>query len=169
MRKIRKITLQVRNLELFFSNLIKGDGHRAILKRDDGKILKPVQPPPKGPREAKFYVDINRSLHPADQAIKQHIPKFFGIEQVGFVNGVTVTEEFLVLEDLTEGFELPSVMDVKIGKKTWGPDASQAKILQESAKYVGTKGPFGYSVLGMIVHAFDISKVKLLRWPLFSS
>ena len=39
----------------------EGDGQRAILKREDGKLLKPVQPPPKGPREAKFYLDINSS------------------------------------------------------------------------------------------------------------
>ena len=39
----------------------EGDGQRAILKREDGKLLKPVQPPPKGPREAKFYLDINAS------------------------------------------------------------------------------------------------------------
>ena len=35
---------------------ISGDGQRAILKREDGKILKPIQPPPKGPREANFYL-----------------------------------------------------------------------------------------------------------------
>ena len=39
----------------------EGDGQRAILKREDGKLLKPIQPPPKGPREAKFYLDINAS------------------------------------------------------------------------------------------------------------
>ena len=34
----------------------EGDGQRPILKREDGKILKPIQPPPKGPREANFYL-----------------------------------------------------------------------------------------------------------------
>ena len=34
----------------------EGDGKRPILKREDGKILKPIQPPPKGPREANFYL-----------------------------------------------------------------------------------------------------------------
>ena len=132
-----------------------GDGHRAILKREDGKILKPIQPPPKGPRETNFYVNIKRSLHPVDIAIRSHIPNFFGVEQIGFTNGVTITEDFLVLADITEGFKLPSVMDVKVGTQTWGPDATEAKIAQESAKYVGTKGPFGFSILGMIVHALD--------------
>jgi len=139
----------------------EGDGQRAILKREDGKLLKPVQPPPKGPREAKFYLDINASKDPIDILIRQHIPKFFGIEQVGFTNGITVTEDFLVLEDVTEGLELPCIMDVKIGAKTWGPDATQKKITQESAKYTGTKIPFGFSITGMLVHSFqDPEKFK---------
>ena len=125
------------------------------MKRDDGKILKPIQPPPKGPREANFYLNINRSNNPIDHLIRSHIPKFYGLEQVGFTNGITVTEDFLVLEDITEGFKLPSVMDIKVGKQTWGPDATEAKKTQEASKYVGTKGPFGFSILGMIVHAFD--------------
>ena len=94
-------------------------------------------------------------LDPIDVLIRSHIPKFFGIEQVGFTNGITVTEDFLVLEDITEGLELPCIMDVKIGAKTWGPDASEKKIAQESAKYTGTKSPFGFSILGMIVHSLD--------------
>lgn len=127
------------------------------MKREDGKILKPIQPPPKGPREAQFYLDINRSSHPADILIRNHIPKFYGLEQVGFTNGITVTEDFIVLEDITEGYALPSVMDIKIGSQTWGPDASEAKIASESAKYKGTKGPLGFSILGMIVHPLDPS------------
>jgi len=139
----------------------EGDGQRAILKREDGKLLKPVQPPPKGPREAKFYLDINASKDPIDILIRQHIPKFFGIEQVGFTNGITVTEDFLVLEDVTEGLELPCIIDVKIGAKTWGPDATEKKITQESAKYTGTKIPFGFSITGMLVHSFqDPEKFK---------
>jgi len=133
----------------------EGDGQRAILKREDGKILKPIQPPPKGPREANFYVEINRSNHPIDALIRNHIPKFHGLEQVGFTNGIVVTEDFLVLDDITEGFELPTVMDIKVGKQTWGPDATEAKKVGEASKYVGTKGPYGFSILGMIVHAHE--------------
>ena len=137
------------------NSIHKGDGQRAILKREDGRLLKPIQPPPKGPREAEFYRDINMSNDPTDVAIRRHIPRFFGIEDVGFTNGITVTERFLVLEDITDGFVKPNIMDIKIGSQTWGPDASQKKISQEKAKYVGTKGPYGFSILGMLVHAFE--------------
>ena len=59
------------------------------------------------------------------------------------------------MEDITDGFVKPNIMDIKIGAQTWGPDASQKKITQEKAKYVGTKGPYGFSILGMLVHAFN--------------
>lgn len=133
----------------------EGDGQRAIFKREDGKLLKPIQAPPKGQREADFYTSINKSTDKVDISLKKHIPEFYGIETVGFTNGITVTEDFLVLKDITEGFALPNIMDIKIGSRTWDPDASATKRAQEDSKYVGTKGPFGFSVLGMIVHSLN--------------
>ena len=64
-----------------------------------------------------------------------------------------VSGDYLVLRDITEGFKEPNIMDVKMGAKTYGPDASESKMAQEDAKYVGTKFPFGYSVTGLIVHS----------------
>jgi len=43
--------------------------------------------------------------------------------------------DYLVLGDITEGYALPSVMDVKIGSRTWGPDAPMKKRQQEDKKY----------------------------------
>lgn len=43
-------------------------------------------------------------------------------------------------------------MDIKIGSQTYDPDASEEKKAKENAKYPGTKMPFGFSVLGMIVN-----------------
>ncbi len=42
--------------------------------------------------------------------------------------------------------------DIKIGATTYGPDATDSKKNSEDSKYVGTKHPLGFSVLGMIVH-----------------
>ena len=53
-----------------------------------------------------------------------------------------------IIENLTFGLGKPCVMDIKIGKITYGLDASQAKIDRESMSYSGTKIPFGFSVLG---------------------
>ena len=122
----------------------EGDGEKGFLKRPDGRLLKPVQAPPRGRRELDFYKKMNSSKDPTDIRLKRCIPEFFGVEKVGFINGITVTEEFLILRDITEGFSRPAIMDIKIGSRTWGPDASAKKQLQENAKYAGTKHPFGF-------------------------
>ena len=54
---------------------------------------------------------------------------------------------------ITQGLSKPCVMDIKIGVKTYGPDASEAKQRSEEGKYSGTKLPLGFSVLGIIVHS----------------
>ena len=128
------------------------DGKQSFLMHPDGRILKPVQPPPKGPREVGFYRSLQESTDPVDKAILEVVPQFFGIGQTTQSNGVTKNEDFLILKDITEGYVKPSVIDVKIGKQTWGPGATEKKRLNEDSKYKGTKQPFGFSVSGMIVH-----------------
>lgn len=39
--------------------------------------------------------------------------------------------DFLVLEDLTKDFKEPCIMDIKIGRRTWDPNASYDKIIAE--------------------------------------
>lgn len=46
-----------------------------------------------------------------------------------------VTAEFLVLEDLTAGRSWPCVMDVKVGTRSYEPDASPDKIAYEKSKF----------------------------------
>ena len=58
-------------------------------------------------------------------------------------------------QDLTEKCERPNVMDIKIGSRTYGPDAPEQKRAHEDAKYPGTKQPLGFSVLGIIVNPRD--------------
>ena len=56
---------------------------------------------------------------------------------------------------------------MKIGAKTYGPDATELKKAREDSKYVGTKPVFGFSVLGMIVHSLNpesgLDRIKLDR------
>ena len=68
------------------NSISKGDGQRAILKREDGRLLKPIQPPPKGPRESEFYRDINRSNDPTDVAIRRHIPRWGNFRNFSVIN-----------------------------------------------------------------------------------
>ena len=43
---------------------------------------------------------------------------------------------FIRMEDMTRGFQLPCVMDLKIGQQTWEPNANLNKILKDSVKYL---------------------------------
>merc|ERR550517_1995828 len=130
----------------------ENDGQRGLLVHESGFVLKPVQPPPKGTREVAFYQSINSSGDEVDQRLVQLTARFYGTQAVKVQNGVVGLSDYLVLENLTQGLGAPCVMDVKIGARTYGPDASEAKKSQEDAKYQGTKVPFGFSVLGIISH-----------------
>jgi len=126
------------------------DQTQAILTGKDGCILKPIQAPPRGLREKQFYEDVFSSQDENNAKFKPFLPKYFGTCKKKTKNGPA---EFLMIENLTQGFEKPCIMDIKIGAKTYGPDANAEKIAKQDASYAGTKKPFGFSVLGMSVHA----------------
>ena len=49
--------------------------------------------------------------------------------------------------------ERPCVMDIKVGKITYGPDATAEKIAKTEKSFVGTRGPLGLSVCGIVVNS----------------
>lgn len=124
------------------------ENHCGMLLHEEGFVLKPVQGPPKGKREIEFYQHISSSPHPVDLQFYNLVPKFYGTERLQ--DDSLSHKQYLILEDLTKGMSAPCVMDIKIGARTYGPDASQAKRTQEDSKYLGTKKPLGFSVLGII-------------------
>lgn len=56
----------------------------------------------------------------------------------------------MMLEDLTSGYVKPSVIDLKLGTKTWEEDAPQEKIDRESKKYP-LQRTIGFRLTGMRV------------------
>merc|ERR1712088_390494 len=60
--------------------------------------------------------------------------------------------QFMMIENATMRMTRPCIMDIKIGAKTYGPNASAEKAAKQDASYAGTKKPFGFSVLGMSVY-----------------
>lgn len=125
------------------------DDDARMLIDKEGCILKPVQAPPRGEREIAFYETITNSTDPGVHAFEKFTPKYFGVKTRRNSKGDET--EFLVIENLTKGMKKACVMDIKIGAKTYNPEASEEKKAQEDAKYVGTKKPLGFSVLGMNV------------------
>jgi len=121
------------------------DKSQAILTNKEGYILKPIQPPPRGDREVEFYQTVNSSSDPNVAQFVQFIPQFFGTCK-------KKDGKFMMIENLTKGMMKPCIVDIKVGAKTYGPDASAEKKEKSDAAYSGTKKPFGFSVLGMSVY-----------------
>lgn len=63
--------------------------------------------------------------------------------------------EYLKLDDLTATFRRPSVLDVKIGAKTYDPLASPEKVALESKKYAWSQ-QIGFRILGMRVSKLSL-------------
>jgi len=152
---------EMSHLEPFLAQ-IAGHGMvdgKIFMKSPDGRILKPKQAPPKGEREIGFY----RRLQASKSDILRFVPEFFGVGHATAKNGKVTKEEFLILSDVLEGFARPSVVDIKIGERTWGPDASQSKRNKEAAKYPGTRPSHGFSVCGMMVHCIADETQEVIR------
>merc|ERR1719510_992955 len=112
-----------------------------------GLVLKPIQGDARGQREAEFFRTISNSTDPAVRAFLEFMPHFHGVSKRKKSDGAT--GEFIMMENLTNNLRKPCIMDIKIGARTWGPDASEAKRKQQDASYAATKTAFGFSVPGL--------------------
>ncbi|CAD6188889.1 unnamed protein product [Caenorhabditis auriculariae] len=126
------------------------DGKRQLgMVKESGngdKILKPAQDGKRGEREVQFYHDVFVSgmNDPSLNDLRRLLPNFFGTRKIEIEAQESL---FLVLEDVTCTFSLPASIDIKIGKQTFGPDATEAKKLKE-IETNPVQGTLGYRVLG---------------------
>lgn len=54
----------------------------------------------------------------------------------------------------------PCVMDVKIGRRTWDPEATPEKRLSEEAKYSEVKANYGFCLPGYQVYRLPSGELK---------
>jgi 1D-myo-inositol-tetrakisphosphate 5-kinase/inositol-polyphosphate multikinase len=146
---------------------IAGHARTGVLKHRLGYVLKSVQKPPLGPREMEFYGRVYDS-HGSDEPgihslLREWIPKFYGVTCIESKkeDGGVERKEYLVLDDIAQGFKKPCIVDVKMGVKTWDPLATEAKIEHEKKKYIGTKEPLGISVTGM--QFYDMTEQRAVK------
>jgi len=162
LRPWRKVTLQVISTERWITtagediadgSLAQVGGHgawdkdQAMQVSKKGLVLKPIQGDARGQREAEFFKTVSNSTDPAVRAFLEFMPHFHGISKRKKSDGAT--GEFIMMENLTNNLSKPCIMDIKIGARTWGPDASEAKRKQQDASYAATKTAFGFSVPGL--------------------
>ena len=115
-----------------------------LISSDDGTILKRVRSQHGKPKtyaltEIAFYDHIRKSNNEMDIRIRKCLPRYSGLQKP-YQYGENQTEIFLTLENITHGFVLPAVMDIKIGGK-------------KLVKAGSTKDILGYNALGIRSHS----------------
>ncbi|KAJ6672134.1 INOSITOL POLYPHOSPHATE MULTIKINASE [Salix viminalis] len=100
-----------------------GHGHPGPLIDDSGRFYKPLQDDDRGAIEAAFYTSFSSNTRVPDH-IRRFFPVFYGTKLLEASDG-SGQWPHLVLEDVVSGLSHPSVMDVKIGSRTWYPEASE--------------------------------------------
>ncbi|KAJ8714816.1 hypothetical protein PYW08_004797 [Mythimna loreyi] len=138
-------------------------GHRStedtkylgLLQCSNGTIMKPIIKPAQQ-REVHFYSRLATSEDPELKELQAAVPKYFGIRNYSY-NGFE--QEYIILEDLTQRMLEPCIMDVKIGKRTWDPLASEQKIANEQIKYQLSKQQYSFCIPGFQVYKLSTGKL----------
>lgn len=135
-----------------------GDGKNTLgmLKHKDGYVLKPIEKPACGEREINFYQDLQCATDPVSVELKKLVPKYLGTTTLK-INEKDV--KFIILEDVTNDIAEPCVMDIKMGRQTWDPEASLEKRKNEDQKYFECKQDLGCCIPGFQVYRISTGNV----------
>lgn len=99
-----------------------GKGKLGPLVDDSGCFYKPYQCDDRGSKEVAFYTSFSSNTKiPAH--IRRFFPVFYGTKLVEASDGSGLSPH-IVLQDLVSNRNNPSIMDIKIGARTWYPQAS---------------------------------------------
>ena len=129
-------------------------GHQAIdgklgpLIDDSGRFYKPLQDDERGTKELAFYKSFSSNTQVPDH-IRKFFPVFYGTQLLEASDGSGLCLH-LVLQDLASNRLNPSIMDVKVGSRTWYPEASDnyiQKCLEKDRK--STTVSLGFRISGL--------------------
>jgi hypothetical protein len=112
---------------------------------DDGSVLKPGGTPMCAAREIKFYEQLLTTTDKDILPLREFTTEYRGTQAL---NVGSKTVNFIKFRDLTHGFLEPCVIDIKMGRRTWDPLATEKKRLAEESKYVECKNTVGFCVPG---------------------
>lgn len=144
-----------------FPNQVAGHRHGkgrlqlGILKSKSGHVLKPLfEDGGRAVKELSFYEKVfhNHYSDPVLEELKSFLPIYYGIQDIN-ISGKNV--KYLCLQDVSDTFQNPSILDVKIGALTYDKEASESKIEEERSKFAYGE-ICGIRILGMKV--FDDEK-----------
>ncbi|CAI9786846.1 unnamed protein product [Fraxinus pennsylvanica] len=128
-----------------------GDGKLGPLVDDSGRFYKPLQGNDRGSNELTFYTSFSSNTRIPDH-IRRFFPKFYGTQLVEASDGSGL-QPHLVLQDLNFGRVNPSIMDIKIGSRTWAPQALEDYIQKCLKKDRETSSlPIGFRLSGFQIY-----------------
>jgi len=138
------------------------DGRVGSLVDDSGRFYKPLQNGSRGDNEVHFYERLwaDKSIPPS---VQKFFPKFYGTIGIDAPDGSGPIRH-AIMEDLTHGFKHPGIMDVKIGFRTWYPEAGEKYVAKCMAKDKETTSEaLGIRISGMQV--YDTKNETIWRAP----
>lgn len=132
-------------------------GHKALRGQlgpqidESGRFYKPLQEDERGSREAAFY----ETLYSNPKIMKQMLrffPAFYGTEFIKASDGSGL-HPHLVLQDAVSDYVKPCIMDIKIGSRTWYPQASEDYVSKCLRKDRGsTSVSLGFRISGLQIY-----------------
>ncbi|KAF5743633.1 hypothetical protein HS088_TW08G00218 [Tripterygium wilfordii] len=160
------------------------DRNLGPLVDDSGHFFKPLQDGDRGSREVAFYTSFSSNTKVPSQ-IRRFYPAFYGTQLLEASDGSGLLPH-LVLQDLVSSRRKPAIMDIKIGSRTWYPQALEAYIercLQKDREY--TSLSLGFRISGLqlpgskeselwkpakkVVQGYTVDDVKLVLRKFVSS
>ncbi|XP_010273383.1 PREDICTED: inositol polyphosphate multikinase beta-like [Nelumbo nucifera] len=124
------------------------DGQLGPLVDGSGRFYKPFQKDERGVQEVAFYTTFSSNTKILDH-IRRFFPIFYGTQLVEASDGSGLCPH-IVLQDLISNRIHLSIMDIKIGSRTWYPQASEdyfQKCIKKDRET--TTVPLGFRISGL--------------------
>lgn len=158
------------------------EGKLGPLVDGSGRFYKPLQSNGRGSEELVFYKSFFSDPTIPDR-IRSYFPAFYGTKELEGSDGSGLVPH-MILEDVVGNLIDPSVIDIKIGARTWYPHASAeyiGKCFKKDKETVSQQ--LGFRISGLqvhnttgwwkpakkLVHGFGIEDVKLTLKKFVSS
>ncbi|CAG5095021.1 Oidioi.mRNA.OKI2018_I69.XSR.g13993.t1.cds [Oikopleura dioica] len=108
-------------------------------------------------------VQITKAATPEAKILRSLCPRFYGVVESSEPNAAH--SAFIRLEDLTRPFRDPCICDIKMGRVTYDPDATEEKKRKESVKYPPLVNT-GFQLLGCRISSDSGSTAQKLdkKW-----